>query len=120
MAAGAAGTGRRRFRAVAADLRGDGASDKPPRGYDGYTMAADVAGLIRASASGRPRWWATGRREPGLDGRTLPPKMVTKLVVVAAAHPLRLRAAVFADPRGQFAAAAPVLKFQIPRYERAR
>src|SRR2546421_11933254 len=36
------------FRAVAVDLRGYGASDKPPRGYDGYTMAADVAGLIRA------------------------------------------------------------------------
>ena len=36
------------FRAVAVDLRGYGASDKPPRGYDGYTLAADVAGLIRA------------------------------------------------------------------------
>src|ERR1700761_9411308 len=36
------------FRAVAIDLRGYGASDKPPRGYDGYTMAADVTGLIRA------------------------------------------------------------------------
>ena len=36
------------FRAVAVDLRGYGASDKPPRGYDGYTMAADVTGLIRA------------------------------------------------------------------------
>src|SRR5689334_11017499 len=36
------------FRAVAVDLRGYGASDKPPRGYDGYTLAADIAGLIRA------------------------------------------------------------------------
>src|SRR2546421_12386066 len=36
------------FRAVAIDLRGYGASDKPPRGYDGYTMAGDVAGLVRA------------------------------------------------------------------------
>src|SRR5262249_55880095 len=35
-------------RAVAVDLRGYGASDKPPRGYDGYTLAADVTGLIRA------------------------------------------------------------------------
>jgi pimeloyl-ACP methyl ester carboxylesterase len=106
------------FRAVAADLRGYGASDKPPRGYDGYTMAADVTGLIRA----------LGERSAALVGggyggslawtaAAFHPKMVSKLVVVGAAHPLRLRTAVFADPRGQFAAAAPVLKFQIPRYE---
>ena len=43
--------------------------------------------------------------------------MVNRLVVLGAAHPLRLRAALFADPRGQFAAAAPLLRFQVPRYE---
>ena len=36
------------FRAVAVDLRGYGGSDKPPRGYDLVTGAADAAGLIRA------------------------------------------------------------------------
>ena len=36
------------YRAVAVDLRGYGGSDKPPRGYDLYTLAADAAGLIRA------------------------------------------------------------------------
>ena len=36
------------FRAVAIDLRGYGASDKPPRGYDLTTLSADVAGMIRA------------------------------------------------------------------------
>ncbi len=35
-------------RAVAVDLRGYGGSDKPPRGYDQITAAADAAGLIRA------------------------------------------------------------------------
>ena len=36
------------YRAVAVDLRGYGDSDKPPRGYDGWTLAGDTAGLIRA------------------------------------------------------------------------
>ncbi|WP_040924835.1 alpha/beta fold hydrolase, partial [Saccharomonospora iraqiensis] len=36
------------YRAVAVDLRGYGDSDKPPRGYDGWTLAGDVAGLVRA------------------------------------------------------------------------
>ena len=36
------------YHAVAPDLRGYGASDKPPRGYDAPTLAADVAGIVRA------------------------------------------------------------------------
>src|SRR6266536_1656965 len=36
------------FRAVAANLRGYGGSDKPPRGYDLVTAASDVAGLVRS------------------------------------------------------------------------
>jgi pimeloyl-ACP methyl ester carboxylesterase len=106
------------FRAVAMDLRGYGASDKPPRGYDGYTMAADVIGLIRAlgersatvvgSGYGGLVAWATAAFHP---------RSVRRLVVLSAAHPLRMRAALLAHPRGQIAAAGPVLKFQIPRYE---
>jgi len=34
------------FRAVAVDLRGYGASDKPPRGYDAPNLAADMAQLV--------------------------------------------------------------------------
>src|SRR3954465_14973438 len=36
------------FPVVAPDLRGYGASDKPPRGYDLPTLSADVAALVRA------------------------------------------------------------------------
>jgi len=106
------------FRAVAVDMRGYGASDKPPRGYDGYTMAADVTGLIRAL--GERSAVLVGAGFGGMIAWTAAsfhPRLVSRLVVIGAAHPLRLRAALFADPRGQFSAAAPTLKFQVPRYE---
>jgi pimeloyl-ACP methyl ester carboxylesterase len=106
------------FRAVAMDLRGYGASDKPPRGYDGYTIAGDVAGLIRAL--GERSAVLVGGGYGGMIAWTTAafhPRLVRRLVVTSAAHPLRLRSAMFADPRGQLAAAGPVLKWQIPRYE---
>ncbi|HEU4421891.1 MAG TPA: alpha/beta hydrolase [Pilimelia sp.] len=106
------------FRAAAVDMRGYGASDKPPRGYDGYTMAADVTGLIRALGERSAILVGTGfGGMVGWTAAAFHPRMVSRLVVIGAAHPLRLRAALFADPRGQFTAAAPTLKFQIPRYE---
>src|SRR5688572_25435966 len=106
------------FRAVAVDLRGYGASDKPPRGYDGYTLAADIAGLIRAL--GERSATIVGSGLGGMVAWTVAsfhPSLVRRLVVLGAPHPLRLRAAIFADPRGQFTASTPALKFQLPRYE---
>jgi pimeloyl-ACP methyl ester carboxylesterase len=106
------------FRAVAVDLRGYGASDKPPRGYDGFTLSADIVGLIRAL--GEPSASVVGTGYGGLVAwmtAALHPKSVDRLVVLGAAHPLRLRAALLTDPRGQLAAVAPALAFQLPRYE---
>jgi pimeloyl-ACP methyl ester carboxylesterase len=108
------------YRAVAVDLRGYGASDKPPRGYDAYTMAADVVGLIRAL--GERRAVLVGAGYGGMLAWTAAcfhPQQVQRLVVVGAAHPLRLRAALLTDLTGQLAATMPVLRFQIPRYEHA-
>jgi pimeloyl-ACP methyl ester carboxylesterase len=106
------------FRAVAIDMRGYGATDKPPRGYDGYTMAADVTGVIRAL--GERSATLVGSGYGGMMAWTaaaLHPKMVDHLIVSGAAHPLRLRSAIATDPKGQSASAMPVLKFQLPRYE---
>jgi pimeloyl-ACP methyl ester carboxylesterase len=108
------------FRAVAVDLRGYGASDKPPRGYDGYTMASDVAGLIRAL--GERRAVLVGSGYGGMiawSTACFHPRLVRRLVVIAAAHPMRLRAGLLADPRGQLVAALPMLRFQVPRFEHA-
>ena len=104
------------FRAVAADLRGYGGSDKPPRGYDLVTASADVAGLIRAL--GEANAIVVGHDWGGLVAWTVGayfPKVVRRLAVVSVAHPLRMRAAMLAEPlsRGR-GRGAYTLGFQLP------
>src|SRR6201996_2169489 len=87
------------YRAVAVDLRGYGGSDKPPRGYDLITAAADAAGLIRAL--GEANATVVGHDWGGLTAWTLAayfPKSVHRMAVVSVAHPLRMRARVLASP----------------------
>jgi pimeloyl-ACP methyl ester carboxylesterase len=108
----------RGYRAVAVDLRGYGDSDKPPRGYDLWTLAGDVAGLIRAL--GEPRADVVGHGWGGLIGWTvtaLHPRLVRSLAVLGAPHPLAMRRAVGRDARGQGRATARyALGFQLPRW----
>ncbi len=114
VALGAAG-----LHAVAPDLRGYGASDKPPRGYDAYTLAADVAGLVRAL--GAKDAHVVGHDWGGLLGwttATLHPRSVRTLTVLAAPHPLRLRQSL-REPR-QLRAAAWLAGVQVPRRPEAR
>ena len=107
------------FRAVACDLRGYGASDKPPRGYDVFTLAEDIAGLIRA----------LGERDAVLVGHdwggflawvtaTLRPDVVRRLAVLGIPHPLAMREAVRpgsrVGARGQARASSYILGFQLP------
>src|SRR5690349_6774150 len=87
------------FRAVAVDLRGYGGSDKPPRGYDLVTAAADAAGLIRAL--GEANAIVVGHGLGGLIAWTVAaynPKVVRRLAVVSVAHPMRMRAEMLAGP----------------------
>jgi pimeloyl-ACP methyl ester carboxylesterase len=76
------------YRTVAMDLRGYGGSDKTPRGYDPFTLAQDVAGVVKALGGRRAvlvghGWggyvaWATAM---------LQPREVRAVAAVAAPHP---------------------------------
>jgi pimeloyl-ACP methyl ester carboxylesterase len=105
------------LRVVAVDLRGYGDSDKPPRGYDLWTLAGDVAGLVRAL--GEPRAHLVGHGWGGLIGWTvaaLHPRVVSSLAVLGAPHPLAVRRAALRSPRGQGRATARyALRMQLPR-----
>jgi len=102
------------FRAAAMDLRGFGASDKPPRGYDPMTLAADAAGVIRS----------LGERDAVVVGHGLGgavawtaavahPRQVRRLVPVSMPPPRRLRLAHLTNPR-QLAASRHLAGYQAP------
>ena len=104
------------WHAVAVDLRGYGASDKPPLGYDGPTLAADVTGLIRA-LGGAPAY-VVGHDWGGILGwwaAALHPEAVRGLAALSIPHPLRMRAALVAPRSGQAGRSSYMLRFQMPR-----
>jgi len=104
------------YRAVAVDLRGYGDTDKPPRGYDGWTLAGDTHALIRAlghtdaslvgHADGGLVCWATA---------TLHPRSVRRIAVLSSPHPRALRRSVLRNPEERSAFLAPFLHNQLPR-----
>lgn len=101
-------------RAVAVDLRGYGDSDKPPRGYDLWTLSGDVAGLVRAL--GERQADLVGHDWGGILGwctATLHPRVVRSVTALAAGHPLAILEALLGDPE-QRSAAAHLAGFQVP------
>ena len=63
------------YHAAAMDLRGYAGSDHPPRGYDPFTLSADVSGVIRSLGVARRRRRGTWMgRVPGVDGRRHAPR----------------------------------------------
>ncbi len=101
------------FRAAAMDLRGYGDSDKPPRGYDPITLAADVAGVLRTLGAhdavlvgqgwgGYVAWTVAAAR----------PDCVQALCAVAAPHPLALLRSAYR--REAWPAIAHLLPMQLP------
>jgi pimeloyl-ACP methyl ester carboxylesterase len=102
------------FHVVAPDLRGYGASDKPPRGYDAPTLAADIAGIVRA----------LGERDAMIVGHdwgghlawsvaALHPSVVSRIAVLSIPHPLRWYQALRGDA-AQRSASGYIVRFQVP------
>lgn len=80
------------WRAVAMDLRGYGGSDKPPRGYDAATFAADVTGVIQSIGERQAvlvghGWGAYG----AWTAAALRPAHVRAVAALSMPHPLVLR-----------------------------
>lgn len=104
-------------RVVAVDLRGYGGTDKPPRGYDGWTLAGDTAGLVRAlghrsatligHADGGLVCWATA---------VLHPRAVRAVALVSSPHPAALRRSVLTDADQRRALLPSLLRYQVPRW----
>jgi pimeloyl-ACP methyl ester carboxylesterase len=102
------------YHVVAPDLRGYGASDKPPRGYDAPTLSSDLAGLVRALGErdavfvghdwGGHLAWSTS---------VLHPAVVRRMVVLSIAHPLRMQEAMFHEG-AQRKASRYIMRFQLP------
>ena len=105
------------FRAVAVDLRGFGASDKPPRGYDIPNLAADIAQLV--TSLGESDAMVVGTDLGGMLAWTMAanhPSTVRSLAILGAAHPLRMRSALAArDATQRHAWAWATRTFQVPR-----
>jgi pimeloyl-ACP methyl ester carboxylesterase len=104
-------------RVVAVDLRGYGSSDKPPRGYDGWTLAGDTGGLIRAL--GHTSATLVGHADGGLvcwATSVLHPRLVRSIALVSSPHPGALRRAALTR-RDQGRALLPsLLAYQVPMW----
>lgn len=84
------------YRVAAMDLRGTGASDKPPQGYDVPTLARDVAGLIRSL--GADRAVVVGHGLGGTVAWSMPalhPGVTQAVAAISAPHPAQLHSLGF-------------------------
>src|ERR1700754_2979201 len=104
-------------RVVAVDRRGYGGSDKPPRGYDGWTLAGDTAGWVRAL--GHKAATLVGHADGGLvcwATAVLHRRVVRAIALVSSPHPVALRASALRR-RDQGRALLPwMLRYQVPMW----
>lgn len=102
------------YRVAAMDLRGYGASDKPPRGYDTPTLAADVAAVVRSL--GADDAVVVGHDWGGWIAWSMPalePEVTRAVAALSIPHPAAMRRAMVRN-RAQRMASSYVLGFQVP------
>src|SRR5690625_70351 len=88
------------YRVVAMDLRGFGASDKPPHGYDTGGLARDVSGVIRSL--GARDATVIGQGLGGSVAWSMPalfPQLTRAIASLAMPHPLHLRSTFRSEER---------------------
>ncbi len=81
------------YRVAAMDLRGYGASDKPPMGYDTPNLCRDVAGVIRALGASSAT--IIGHGIGGMIAWSMPtvvPAVTTAVAAFSSPHPARVHA----------------------------
>ena len=103
------------YRAVAMDLRGAGASDKPPQGYDIPTLARDVAGVIRSL--GAQDAVIIGHGIGGTIAWSMPslqPHVTRAIGAFSSAHPLRLHSSALTRPLLARSSGRRLALFQVP------
>jgi pimeloyl-ACP methyl ester carboxylesterase len=102
------------YRVAAMDLRGYGASDKPPRGYDTPTLAADVASVVRSLGSDDAV--IVGHDWGGWIGWSMPalePAVTRAVAALSIPHPLAMKRSLRRSVR-QMGASSYIWPFQLP------
>jgi pimeloyl-ACP methyl ester carboxylesterase len=103
------------YRAIAMDLRGYGGTDHTPRGYDPFTLAGDLRGVVRSlghlNAVIVGHGWGAFL---GWTAAAIHPDLVTGLAAVSMPHPVRLRHAILHDAE-QRRLSNYAIRFQVPR-----
>ncbi|MGN6611911.1 MAG: alpha/beta fold hydrolase [Angustibacter sp.] len=102
------------YRVAAMDLRGYGASDKPPRGYDTPTLAADVAAVVRSLGSDDAV--IVGHDWGGWIAWSMPalePAVTRAVAALSIPHPLAMKRSLRRSAR-QLGASSYIWSFQLP------
>jgi pimeloyl-ACP methyl ester carboxylesterase len=101
------------YRAAAMDLRGYGASDKPPRGYDTLTLTDDVAGVIKGL--GESRATIVGHDWGAWLAWSMPaaaPRVTRAVAALSMGHPIQM---ISSFPRNRSPRSLLTLaRFQVP------